>query len=411
MKKILFTLALLLITSIFSVQTLKAATVNGLVLYQDDSTRPVNSVKVILRNVETSAFQTYTTGPDGYYVFNNVENGNYKITGTKTLPGGGVNLLDAFLVFLHINGFYPFTDMQFLGADVNGSGTITWTDYFLIMNHIRRGTQFPVGPWSFEISTFNISNLKEGIPKGIGGTCSGDVGGTFVPTINNTPALPIAQVGEINISSGENFSTRIVTHEAISFRGAGLIINYPADLLQIESIDFKGFDYEYSIENGQIKLIWGDPNTALLNYASGETLLSIHGICTPEFKKGMTASLSFDGNTCLINASNEEITKFQLSSPVLKGGGQALKLHNYPNPFKSTTKLCVYTPEDGIASVVVYNASGQVVKTIMQGNITAGNHEIILDASQMTSGYYICKLFVKTADSELSNTIRILKTE
>jgi hypothetical protein len=410
MKNFVNSLTLILVL-LFSTQFLQAAVVDGQVLYQDNPDRPVNNVMVVLRNLDNNELQTYTTGGNGYYVFNDVPNGNYILTGTTALPGGGVTLLDAFLVFLHLNRMYPFTPMQTLAADVNGSGNVTWGDYILILNHIRKGHPFPVGPWTFEISTFTISNFKDGVPNGLGGTCSGDVGGTFVPTVNNTPALPVAQEGSINVTNEEPFSTRILTQNDFTITGAGLIINYPSDLITIESVEFKGTDYEYTIDGGQVRLIWGDPNTAPIHFGTGETLITLHGISTPAFTQGITASLSLDGNTSLINPDNQEITNLKFASPVIKYGNPSLKLSNYPNPFTSSTRLNIYTPEAGNASVEIFSASGQMVKNISLGNMDAGSHEVDLDGSQLAKGYYVCRLHVQTSNGDLSNTIRILKAE
>lgn len=410
MKNILKSFIVLLV-GVICFQNLNAENISGKVLYQGDSTRPVGNVTVTLKNTDNNSTQTFLTGVDGFYQFTNVSNGNFKLSGTKTNGAGGVSYQDAVLVFLNLIGMYTFTPMQFMASDVNGTGTITWSDYNLIIYHILFNTPFPVGPWTFESSTFAVSNLKDGVPHGIGGTCSGDVGGTFVPTVNNTPALPVTQEGTINVSSGEPFTTRILTHSEFSITGTGIIINYPADLLQIESVDFKGADYEYNVEGGQIRLVWGNPNTPAIQFNEGETFITIHGVAASGFKQGMSATISLDGNTSLMNALNQEITNLKFATPVIKYGNTALRLSNYPNPVTTTTKLSIYAQEEGNAMIEVYNASGQLVKNIAAGQINAGYNEYILDATQLSRGYYICKLRIQTANAELQNSIRIVKAE
>lgn len=410
MKKISNSLVFILI-AILSVQTLKAEVVSGTVLYQDDPLRPINNVMVVLKNVDNNSIQTVTTGANGYYEFTYVPNGNYFLKGTKSTTGSGVTLLDAYLVFLNIAGLYTFTPIQFLGADVNGSGKINTADFNLIVRHILSNTPFPVGPWSFETKIFTISNFKEGVPLGIGGTCSGDVGGSFIPTVNNTPALPVAQEGSINTSKGEPFTTRILTHSDMAITGAGIIINYPADLLNIESVEFKGVDYEYEIQDGQIRLVWGNPNTEPINFQDGESLITIHGVSTDAFNKGMNAILTLDGNTCFMDATNHEVSNLKFASPVINYDNPSLKLSNYPNPFATSTRLSFYTPESGNVLIEVYSTTGQMVKNISIGHTEAGSHEISLDASQLAKGYYMCKMRIQSGSSELTNTIRILKAE
>jgi flagellar hook assembly protein FlgD len=408
-----FLFVTLLLSVLITVQTTKASDVTGKVLYQGDINRPIGSVMVVLKNLDDNSTQTFKSENDGSYQFTNLSAGNYVVTGSSSAAGSGVTYYDAAMVFLHLVGYYQFTPIQLLAADVNGSGNVNWVDYNLIVKYILKGTPFPVGPWKFESTTFPITNLKSADydPKTIGGTCSGDVGGAFVPSIRNTPALPVAQEGTIEVTGSEPFTTRILTQNALSINGAGLIINFPSDLVQIESVEFKGTDYEYNIEGGQIRLVWGNPETTPVDFGEGETFITIHGVSTSAFKQGMTASISLDGNTSLMSASNNEVTELKFASPLIKYGKPALKLSNYPNPFTNSTKLSIFSPETGNAVIEVYNATGQFVKSIPAGVMTAGYHEVDLDASQLAKGSYICKLRIQTGNSELTNTIRLLKAK
>jgi len=410
MKNFLKTFFLILIV-LTAVNTLKAENISGKVLYQGDSTKPLNNVIVELKNTDNNINYIYVTNGNGHYHFNNVPDGNYILTGNTSLAAGGVTYYDPTIVFLYLNGFYQLTPIQMLASDVDGNGSVTWTDYDMIVDYILNGTAFIAGPWKFETKSFTLSSLKEGIPHGLGGTCSGDVGGTFVPTTNNTPALPLAQEGIINVTDGELFTTRILTHSELSITGAGLIINYPSELLQIESVEFKGTDYKYRIEDGQIRLVWGNPNTTPVDFNEGETFVTIHGRSTSAFKQGMIATISFDGNTSLLSPSNKELTDLHFASPVLKYGNPSLKLTNYPNPFTTSTQLKIYTAEEGNADINVYSTSGQLVKNISLGRINAGYLEVNLDASQMNPGYYTCIIRIQTSTAELSKMIRILKAE
>lgn len=408
-----FLFAALLFWALISTQTSKAGDITGKVLYQGDPNRPIGSVLVTLKNTDDNSIQTYKSENDGSYHFNDLINGNYVVTGTTSIASGGTTFYDATLVFLNLAGLYEFTPIQILAADVNGSGNVTWSDYNLIIKHILKKTAYPVGPWKFQIATFQVTNLKTAAvdPKGLGGTCSGDVGGAFVPALHNTPALPIAQEGVIEINGSEPFTTRILTQDALSITGAGLIINYPSELIKIESIDFKGVDYEYNIEDGQIRLVWGNPNMSSVDFGKGETFITIHGVCTSAFQPGMTANISVDGNTSLISASNTEISNLKFATPLIKYGKPSLRLNNYPNPFTNSTKLSIFSPEDGNATLEVYSTTGQLVKNISVGVLSAGYHEIDLDASQMAKGNYICKLRIQSKSSELTNTIRLLKAK
>jgi len=406
-------LSTLLLAAIISLQTSRAADINGKVLYQGDINRPIGNVIVTLKNMDNNSVKTFVTNYDGSYQFTNLAKGEYIVTGSTSNAGGGVTYYDAAMVFLNLIGYYQFSPLQLLAADVNGSGNVTWGDYNLIVKHILKGTPFPAGPWKFETTEFPVTDMKSDAydPKQLGGTCSGDVGGTFVPTVNNTPALPIAQEGTLNVTEGESFSTRIFTQNELSITGAGIIINYPSELVEIESVEFKGADYEYNIENGQIRLVWGNPDTDPVIFSEGETFVTIHGVSTAAFKSGMTANISMDGNTSLMSASNKEVTDLKFATPLIKSGKSGLKLSNYPNPFTNSTKLTVFAPENGNAVIEIYSTTGQLVKKIPAGEMNAGRHEIDLDASQLSKGSYICKIRIQSGNSESTNSIRLLKAK
>lgn len=408
-----FTYVMLFVLACISVQTIKAADLRGQALYQGDSTRPIGYVELTLKNMDNNSVQTFKTGANGVYEFSNLAAGKYLLTGTTNIAAKSATYYDAILLFLHLIGRYEFTPIQTLAADVDGSGSVNYNDYNLFLKNILLRKPFPVTPWLFESKSITISGMKgaEYNPKGLGGTCSGDVGGTFVPTANTTTAVPVAQEGDLSIGSGEAFTTQIITHNALSISGAGLIINYPSDLLQVESVEFKGNGYEYNISNGQIRLVWGDPTTTPVNFAEGESIITIKGTSTAAFNEGTTASISLDGSTSIVNAALQNESMLNLASPLLKFGKPSLKISNYPNPFKNTTRLTITSPEAGKAIVEVYNSNGQLVKGISAGEVNAGSQEINLDASQMAKGYYICKVRVQGKAAEFTNTMRLLKAE
>jgi len=403
----------LLLLAIISTTALKAANVSGKALYQDDVNRPIGFVTVVLKNIDNNATLSYTTGADGFYEFTDVPKGNYSLTGTTNIASTGGTFYDAVLVYLNIAKVIKLSPIQLLAADVNGNNKVEMGDYNLILQHILRNKPYPAGPWKFVISEFIVTDMKaaDAPPRGLGGTCSGDVGGTFVPTANSTPVLPVAQDGVINVSEGESFTTQILTHNDLSLSGAGLIINFPSELMEIESIEFKGADYEYNIENGQIRLVWGNPETTPIDFRDGEALITIHGVSTAAFKEGMTASLSMDGSTSLVSSSNNEVSNLKFASPLIKFGKPTLKLSNYPNPFKNSTKLNIYSPETGNAIIEVYSTNGQLVKRISAGELNAGFQEVNLDASQLAKGYYVCKIRIQGKTTEYANAIRLLKAE
>jgi hypothetical protein len=65
---------------------------------------------------------------------------------------------------------------------------------------------------------------------------------------------------------------------------------------------------------------------------------------------------------------------------------------NYPNPFNPATTIRFALPVDSHVKLVVYNAAGQKVSTLIDADAPAGNHTVELNASKLTSGVYFYRL-------------------
>jgi len=402
MKTLLSILLALTIAQIAS-----AGTVTGVVLYQGDSTRPINNVVVSLRGNDNSVIATYTTGPDGQYEFLNVAAGNYTLRGVKTQPGGGVSMLDATLVFLHILGYYPFNEIQSLAADVNGNGNINMSDYFMIMYHVLRNTPFPVGEWVFLTETFTVTDLKDSRPGGLSGSSAGDVGGVFVPGTRTLNAYPMSNSGSIKVSGEEPFAVSIKATQSMSISGTGLIINYPSDIVTVQSVDFPMADYEYVVEGNQVRLIWNDPKGTNLEMKKGSDLVTLHCVANANFTEGMTANFTLDGNTSIVSNTYTEITNAGLQAPSIEYTKPSLRLSNYPNPFGSSTTLAYYLPNNGPVSIALYDQNGRIVREYNLGEITEGYHTLAIEGSGLTPGSYFCRITLSGSETQ---TIRLLKS-
>jgi hypothetical protein len=66
---------------------------------------------------------------------------------------------------------------------------------------------------------------------------------------------------------------------------------------------------------------------------------------------------------------------------------------NYPNPFNPTTNMQFSVPQDGYASLKIYNILGQEVATLFAGMAKAGHYiPATFNASRLASGIYFARL-------------------
>lgn len=80
---------------------------------------------------------------------------------------------------------------------------------------------------------------------------------------------------------------------------------------------------------------------------------------------------------------------------------------NYPNPFNPSTKISYSIPTSGDVLLEVFNIQGQKVATLYEGSQQAGSHEVLFDASSLSSGVYIYRL--QTGSSSLVKQMVLIK--
>ncbi len=67
-------------------------------------------------------------------------------------------------------------------------------------------------------------------------------------------------------------------------------------------------------------------------------------------------------------------------------------LQNYPNPFNPSTQISFSLPEASNVTLVVFDALGRNVGTLVKGTMAAGQHNVNFDAANLSNGIYFYQL-------------------
>jgi Secretion system C-terminal sorting domain len=72
---------------------------------------------------------------------------------------------------------------------------------------------------------------------------------------------------------------------------------------------------------------------------------------------------------------------------------EAIQLHqNYPNPFNGQATISFALPRDANVILRIFDNTGKVVEQLVDGKLTAGEHQYVWNATSFASGIYYCEL-------------------
>lgn len=374
------TLALILL----SVRTFADQPIKGTVTYHDDPNNPVPSTLVVLYDSQMIPISETYTNFNGKYVFPNVPYGSYYVQAIETeVAPGGVELADAEMIEDFLAELIELTEIQEIAADVNNDGAINELDIEMIEANWNNPNFEPA--WVYEDAIpVNHDGTKTNVPT-MGGSSSGDVNGTFVPTGRNE-AIALVEYFQKNFSSV--FTIEVYASDIISASAMGLVIDYPAGV-NINSVTSQlGELKNLKIKNNQIVATWSNHSEETV-VNSSEPVLVISASTNQSYNG---SDIRFQVNNKSHFVTNGQAFKPEFSVPYLSVNGTDNLSFSYPNPASESTVIYFTLPEAAKASLNIYNINGQLVKNIMNEEMSAGQHSVTLSVTDLKEGVYFYNL-------------------
>jgi hypothetical protein len=373
---IIATLALVLLCS----QSFAAQPIKGKVAYHDDDTNPIPSVTVLLLNEDLSVRAQTVTNFNGMYIFPNVPYGNYFVQAQTTpVEAGGIESTDLEMMEAIIDGLVP-TEIEFLAANLIDDDVIDELD---IAEWEARWEDGFEPEWVFGAPIpVNHDGTKTNVPT-MGGSSSGDVNGTFVPTGRSEI---VAQVNYFAKTFSNNFSIEIFANDLVSASSMGMIIDYPSTVNVKDITSQVGEFNNLRIENNKIVITWANKPVVI---DQSKPVVTINGMTNKKYNGG---DIKFNVNSRSHFASNGEIISPEFKISYLSVTGTDNLSHCYPNPANNQTTVYFNLPADTKAMLNIYSLNGALVKTIVNAEMTAGQHSVVIPVNDLREGVYFYSL-------------------
>lgn len=392
-------------------------------------TQPVPGVNVAISG---GASATQTTGVPGTYLFTSIpNNSNVTITPTKATAGSaGISSADLLFIVNHIFGTQLLSPYQWVAADVNGDANISLNDYLRIQRVVLATDQHILGSpdWKFVPKAYVFPSpnpLSAPIPQTITHNPAttdyldddfvavrmGDVNGNITPTFTGGGSEERFGGDKFNFrlekrdfKAGEivsvpfkasDFTSRVAYQMTIDFDPTVLMLDdYRAGVLALTDENF-GTAY---LPDGHLTTLWVSREAK--TYANDEVLFTLQFRAlrdgnTAELlhpSSAVTAAEAYHTDGSLMKIEFE----FTERNSVVSDQAPFALYQNLPNPFRAVTTIGFRLPESSRAALRVFNASGQLVRTVV-GNFEKGYNEVRFRESELGApGVYYYELETPT---------------
>jgi hypothetical protein len=407
-----------------------------------------NSVQTVMNNVTLSLNPgglTSTTDATGHYSFPDLCAGTYTVAVTNiNKTAGGINSTDAAQVNTWGVTPYPVEKIRAFAGDViepgdnqlNSSDAGRILQYFVtagIPSWPQRGlwTFWPSGdmintnpliPSYPETITIPVSGAS--VTQDIYSLCTGDFNGSFLPgsAKEGSNTLTLTYGATLQVKAGDEFDLPLYSESAIDVGAISLIMNFPSEKLEIMGVtlaDQASTPMMYNVSGEEFRIGWYSRENLSLKAGDKLLTLKVKLLSSLDQNETIHLTLATDELNELADAMGTVIPDAVLNIDLIGStlginpgsGTGSVSFTNYPNPFTGATTLAYNLPENGYVTIELRNELGVLDKIILNNIVqTAGDHKLVLDASDLSDGVYFATLKLMSAETVMTRTIKIVRT-
>jgi len=375
----------------------------------------VESVEVMLEDMDTQVERYFMTDESGYYQFFNVsETADYQVSATRNdNPTNGVSTLDLVLIQRHILGFADLgSPYKIIAADINHSENLSAAD-ITELRKVILGVQTEFNstdswrfidgaqeffdasePWPVQdkisvedINTSAMNNNFVAIKMGdVNGTATNSVAGADVTEVRSGNTM--LNVINADYTAGEEVRMEVRSDDFKSIAGLQFTLGF--DAASLEYVTVEGGKLDLTSGNIGVQLADRGEITASWNTATDVSAKSNEVLMTVIFRaktNGDLSSIKMSADQISSEAYTTELNITGLDIEVRDGADivtntELVLQQNRPNPFTNTTNVSFTLAQEGIATLSIYDINGRLVNRI-NNTYPAGSNSINVDAADL----------------------------
>lgn len=376
---------------------------------------------------------------DGCYQFE-IGNtaGTFSITPSKNINHlNGVDVADLFNISKHILGIEILSDFQVISSDLNTSsalgsnnsvaGGLTTFDMVLLSKSITRDSSDPIlniPSWIFYDPDSNmngfvtiVNNIQEQAPLNSDVTVDLLAGKSADANLSANPVL-FEPVPVYDLTEKLTFRTPDLTHNeddvfdviftADNFNniiGYQHTIKFDENKMEfLEIISGNSIPNNHVLDNlefadeGIVNTIWVTSNLQSASTNMDEILFTMRFRAKEDLQISEVITFNSASTLDIAYNSGEESMEVILlfGEPTSNKNllANQVKFENHPNPFQTSTQIEFTLTNDEFVKLEIIDALGKVVETLVNGQQTAGEHQILFTPKNLASGIYYSRLTV-----------------
>jgi len=401
-----------------STQTLA---LSGVVKYNNQYNVALNGVHIALKQgsstIATDITSTEIVGgipTPGYYSFTGLIPGTYTLDVTYSGTWGGVNATDALVIEQHDAGQLTLQYLYLTAGDVDAIPPVNSIDALWVkMRTVAMVNYFPAGDWVFGTTTSGslpAINLTATQTFNFVGLCTGDVNGSYIPSgTKEASFISFMDDGIRYVKPGETFTYDIVADKNAEVGAMTLFMNYDENLVEVENVSSALGEVQSKIDGNNIGVAWSSINPANVDATTPVITLTMKAKGTIEEPKQV---FTVNGGSEFANGKAIRLDNLNLKMAKLATATHSFSLNNYPNPFNNSTKIVYTLPEKAHVTLIITNLYGEVLRTVVNGDVSAGAHEVTVNASDLnlSTGVYLYKIEVNGETNNFSQVNKMIFT-